>query len=114
MTDHELLTDFAAGNDRALASLVAKYVDMVHAAARRQAPEHADDVTQAVFILLSRKAATLVGKPTLAGWLLTATRLCAARARRTDQRRKHYEWEAGMRLQAKPQDSANAAHALLP
>jgi len=72
--DRELLRRFIAeGLGEAFAKLVERYSGMVHSAARRQLGDAhlAEDVTQAVFILLARKAVGLRGE-TLAIWLLRA------------------------------------------
>ena len=78
MNDHELLQRYAASRcEAAFTELVKRYVDLVHSAALRQVggdAHLAQDVTQAVFIDLARKAASLSGSSVLAGWLYTGTR----------------------------------------
>ena len=57
MTDGELLQRYAAGRDaEVFAELVRRHGGMVHATASRLAREEAEDVTQAVFLLLAQKA----------------------------------------------------------
>jgi RNA polymerase sigma factor (sigma-70 family) len=95
MDDRELL---AAYRDRrspeAFAELVRGNVGMVYAAARRQVddPHLAEDVTQAVFILLTRKAASVKGS--LAGWLIVATRYACRDAKKLARRREMHEGRA--------------------
>src|SRR5262249_40664878 len=53
----------------------------------------AEDITQAVFIELARRATELIRHPTIAGWLYTCVRRMAANVRRADDRRKRREQE---------------------
>jgi len=82
-----------------LARLVTAYVDLVYAAALRQVrnPHLADDVTQAVFLVLMRKMDRLPEEALLPGWLLKATRYTALMALRADRRRKRNERAAGLK-----------------
>src|SRR5436190_859639 len=96
--DHELLRGFADNcSEDAFAELVRRYLELVYHAALRQLggdTHAAEDVTQAVFSLLGHKADSLRSHENLAGWLHTATRFAARRARRTEQRRRAREQEA--------------------
>ncbi len=96
MNERELLTQFAAdASDRSFAQLVQRNIDMVYSAARRQVgdAELAEDVTQAVFVLLARKAGKIRGP--LAGWLILATHYCAANVKKLAARREFHERRAG-------------------
>jgi RNA polymerase sigma factor (sigma-70 family) len=96
--DSELLEEFARRkSDAAFARIVERFSKIVFVAARRQVgdPYLAEDVTQAVFIVLARKARS-VPKNSLAGWLIKTTRLCALDAIKMQARRRHYEREAAM------------------
>jgi RNA polymerase sigma factor (sigma-70 family) len=95
-SDSELLEKFKREkSDDAFGQLVSRYVDLVYAAAMRQVrdPHVAQDVTQAAFIVLAKRASA-VSADRLAGWLLTTTRFCAKDAIKKQIRRTHYEREA--------------------
>jgi RNA polymerase sigma factor (sigma-70 family) len=101
--DRELLSRYVQHHSHAaFARLVERHVAMVHAAVRRQlrggtgdGAMQAEDVVQAVFILLARKAAAIGPRVSLGGWLYNAARMTAANARRAATRRRHYEHQAG-------------------
>lgn len=91
MNDWELLQDFVSQrSDAAFQTLVDRYVDLVYTAALRQVRDRhlAQDVCQAVFLILTKNAGKLPPKVVLAGWLFRTTRFVAARAVRTEQRRR--------------------------
>src|SRR5688572_28129454 len=97
MDDWQLLQDFCGErSERAFTALVSRYVNLVYTSALRQVgqPHLAEEVSQSVFLLLARKAPLLRHDIVLAGWLFRATRFLAARALRSEIRRKLYEQEA--------------------
>jgi RNA polymerase sigma factor (sigma-70 family) len=85
-----------ASNDAALEDLVRRYLPVVYAAARRQLPDTslAEDVTQAVFMVLARRRSGLPENVVMSGWLLKVTHLACLQARRNAGRRKVHERKA--------------------
>ena len=67
-----------------LEALVGEHVDLVYSAALRQVrdPHLADDVTQAVFMVMVRKAERLPREELLGPWLVKVTRYVALTALR--------------------------------
>jgi RNA polymerase sigma factor (sigma-70 family) len=96
--DAELLREYvAAHSEAAFTELVNRHIGMVYSAALRQVggdAHLAQDVTQSVFIDLSRKSGALCSHTSLTGWLYTSVRFAAAAARRSNQRREQRESEA--------------------
>lgn len=84
-------------SEAAFTELVERHIDLVYSAALRQVngdTAAAEDVTQAVFTELAHKAPRLLRHTSLTGWLYTGTRYLAAKARRTEQRRRAREQHA--------------------
>ena len=102
--DRERLRRHADGDGGAFAEIVAEHVDLVYAAAVRQvrSPELAEEVTQAVFILLSRKAASLGRTVVLAAWLHRTAFYTARNLLRREARRRRHERRAVMALGGEP------------
>jgi len=97
--DMDLLQEFARHNsEAAFAALVQSHINLVYSVALRYTanPGDAQDVTQAVFIILARKADRLNERTVLTGWLYETTRLTAAGWLRTQKRRQAREQEAYM------------------
>src|SRR3954470_6336573 len=97
MTDRELLDAFATRKDQsAFAELIRRHIDWIYSCARRLVrDEHlAEDVTQAVFILLATKANSIKQESHLPGWLFRSTRYCVANALKQQSRRQRHEKEA--------------------
>jgi len=97
--DIELLAQYARDNsETAFAELVARHVNLVYSTAWRCVgnPHAAEEIAQAVFIILARKARGLSPRTILSGWLYQTTRLTAANYLRTEIRRQKREQEAFM------------------
>src|SRR5690348_702785 len=97
LDDSELLRQYARQHsEEAFATLVSRHIDLVYSAALRHVGNHhqAEEITQAVFVILARKAAALSPATVLAGWLFRTTRLTAANYLRGEIRRSHREQEA--------------------
>jgi RNA polymerase sigma factor (sigma-70 family) len=112
--DATLLRRFAVeGSESAFSELVARYLDLVYAAALRQVNGDsglAADICQSVFIDLARKARSLRPNLALAAWLHRATRLAALAALRSESRRAVREQEAAiMRELDQPESSVDWA-----
>jgi RNA polymerase sigma factor (sigma-70 family) len=94
LTDQELLRRYAGTKDQqAFATLVHRYSNMVMGVCRRASVPagDAEDVCQAVFLLLSTKAHAVAWKLSIANWLYTTARHLAAKVLRQRQRRARRE-----------------------
>ena len=97
--DLALLREYAARNSEApFAALVARHVNLVYSVALRQVrdPYLAEEITQAVFILLARKGHALGDEVILPAWLCHTARHVGSEALRTQRRRQQREQEAHM------------------
>ncbi len=105
MDDMALLREYATGNsETAFETLVSRRVNFVYSAALRQVrnPHLAEEVTQAVFIILAQKAGRISDKTILAGWLFRTTRFAALAQMRADAKRRRREQEANMQSELQP------------
>ncbi|HTR42376.1 MAG TPA: sigma-70 family RNA polymerase sigma factor [Pseudomonadales bacterium] len=97
--DLALLKEYAeTRSEPAFAELVSRYLNLVYSVAFRSTgnAHAAQEISQAVFIILARKAKNLSSHVTLSGWLYQTTRLTARNYLRTEMRRQNREQEAFM------------------
>ena len=97
--DMALVREYAASqSEQVFETLVSRHVNLVYSAALRQARDAqlAQEITQAVFIILARKAGSLGDKTILPGWLCRTARYASANALTIQRRRQGREQEAHM------------------
>src|SRR4051794_27839016 len=95
----ELLRAFAdEKSEQAFETLVSRHVNLVYSAALRQVmdPHLAEEISQAVFIILARKAGSIKTRAALSGWLVLTARYVAADALKKERRRQRNEQQAHM------------------
>jgi len=98
-SDMELVRDYVRSNsEAAFAELVRRHINLVYSVALRHAgaAAPAEEITQAVFVILARKAAGLRPDAVLEGWLHETARLVALSFIRGERRRQFREQEAYM------------------
>jgi uncharacterized protein (TIGR03435 family) len=101
-TDMDLLRQYTGRNsDAAFAVLVSRHVNLVYSAALRKAGNShaAEEITQAVFIILAQKAGRIPDKTILPAWLYQTARLTAANFLKREIRRVRREQEAYMQTE---------------
>jgi RNA polymerase sigma factor (sigma-70 family) len=97
--DMALVREYATNHsETAFEAIVARHLNLVYSVALRQVrdPHLAEEVTQAVFIILARKAGTLGRTTILSGWLCRTARNVSANCLTTQRRRQQREQEAYM------------------
>lgn len=114
--DGDLISSYARdGEEGAFRAIVARHVDLVFATALRQVGDRgvAEEITQNVFVALSRKAGSLRGYETLAGWLHRTTILEAKARIRSELRRRQREQTAA-ELAERQNEGASPLAPLVP
>jgi RNA polymerase sigma factor (sigma-70 family) len=97
LDDIALLRQYAEQNsEEAFAALVTRHIDKVYSVALRHTgnPHQAEEITQAVFVILARKSSDLSKHVILEGWLYETARLTAMTFIRSEIRRARREQEA--------------------
>lgn len=111
MNDLELLRQYVQnGSESAFAELARRYVGLVYSAAMRHLhnPQDAEDVTQAVFLLLARKSRGLSAGVVVPAWLLRATHFASRSFLRGTNRRQRHEMRAATMSSANPSGQRDA------
>jgi RNA polymerase sigma factor (sigma-70 family) len=114
--DMELLREFVVSDSQeAFETLLNRHINLVYSTALRMVrdPSLAGEVTQTTFIILAKKARLLGSGTVLSGWLYRTTQFAAARALRTEYRRREREEEAA-KMQTEQSDSNSMWEELAP
>src|SRR6266436_2047882 len=99
LDDIALLQQYTRHNsEEAFATLVTRHVNKVYSVALRHTrnPYQAEEITQAVFVILAKKSGQLGKRVILSGWLCRTARLAAVTFIRSEIRRARREQEAHM------------------
>jgi uncharacterized protein (TIGR03435 family) len=102
LDDHDLLAQYARENSQtAFTSLVSRYLNLVYSVALRKTGDAgaAEEIAQAVFVILAKKAGGMSRRIVLSGWLYHTTRLTSANYVRSEIRRQKREQEAFMQIE---------------
>ena len=115
--DMALVREFAANaSEAAFEMLVARHINVVYSTAlRRVSDAHlAEEITQAVFIILAHKAGSLGSKTILSGWLYRTARFAAADSLKIQRRRQRREQESYMQSILNESQSSEVWHEIAP
>jgi RNA polymerase sigma factor (sigma-70 family) len=117
VSDLELLRNYdRQGSEAAFAALVQRHINLVYSVALRHVgiAAHAEEITQVIFIILARKAASLRPDTILEGLLHETTRLTALSFLRGERRRQFREQEAYMQSNLQESNNASTWNQLAP
>jgi len=111
MDDMQLIQQYAqTGCQDSFERLVTRHIDWVYSVCLRGVKDRhlAEDVTQAVFIILARKSKSLAPNTILRGWLFKAARFAVADAlKKQNRHRRHVQRAAELgAIDLSPQDTA--------
>src|ERR1019366_8395140 len=115
--DMELLQKYhQQGSEESFAELARRHISLVYSAALRPVgiAAQAEEITQAVFIILARRAASLRPDTVLDAWLYETTRLTALSFLRGERRRQLREQEAYMQSTLRESNEVAAWNQLAP
>lgn len=99
VSDMDLMQEFADHHsESAFTELVQRHINLVYSVALRYVgnSQDAQDVTQAVFIILAKKITSLRQRTTLTGWLYETTRFASSQLLRSRKRQQARDIEAFM------------------
>jgi uncharacterized protein (TIGR03435 family) len=102
LDDISLLRDYTERHsEKAFAMLVTRHINKVYSVALRHTrnPHQAEEITQAVFVILAQKSRKLSNNVILSGWLYETARLTAITFIRSEIRRTRREQEASMQTE---------------
>src|SRR5689334_11869701 len=117
VSDMELLRSYdLQGSETAFAALVTRHISLVYSVALRHVriPCHAEEITQAVFVILAGKAGSLRPDTVLASWLYQTARLTSLSFVRGERRRQLREQQAYMQSTLQHNEHAENWHQLAP
>ncbi len=95
--DRRWLREYGEGGSRAaLEELIGRHLGLVYSSALRQVRDAhlAEDVTQAVFLVLTQKGRTIRRGEAVGGWLLAVTRAVSVNAMKKRAVQKKHEFQA--------------------
>lgn len=115
-SDADLLQAYVKGEASAFDRLAQRHAGWIYGAARRRLRDDhlADDVTQAVLLLLAEKSSELLGanRSAISAWLFRVMHFACLRARRTRSRQSRNELQAGIWAQDTRATETSAQDAL--
>jgi uncharacterized protein (TIGR03435 family) len=97
LDDTELLRQYTENDsEEAFGAIVSRHINKVYSVALRQTgnAHQAEEITQAVFVILAKKARGLSNRVILSGWLYQTARLASVTFIRSEIRRARREQEA--------------------
>ena len=109
--DNRLLREYVeGGSEEAFEALAGRHINKVYSVALRHTrnPNQAEEITQAVFVILARKARSLLRHTSLSGWLFETARLTSVTFLKSEIRRARRNEEAFMQITQGQTESGQA------